>query len=48
MIEFLKRFKVSGVESPKPSSATAHHSGDGCGDGCGGSGDCSEGCSDGC
>jgi len=46
MKEFLERFQVSGIESPK-ASGNAQNDAE-CGDGCGGSGDCVDGCSDGC
>lgn len=50
MKNFLKQFKVSGIESPRPSSVGGECSRSDveCGDGCGGSNDCIDGCSDGC
>ena len=50
MDAFLKRFKVSGIESPKPLPVkeVVQINGQCTGDGCGGSGDCIDGCSDGC
>lgn len=51
--EFLKRFDVTGIQSPESLPDKEFSNSDQCsnpseGDGCGGSGDCSDGCDDGC